>query len=127
MVTEILIAIGVILASLILIMIATFAKGYKKTNAKAESVGEERLDNDPITEKMRVTVKAVNCSVKSGGFRSPELSEEYYITFESEDGEIFSIYVDEGACCGFEEGQAGVLTLVDGQLSSFISEGSQDE
>ena len=127
MTTEIWIAIGVILTSLILILIVIFAKDYKKAKADAERIDEKRLNKEPVIEKMNVTVKGVNCSVHSKGFRLPELVKEFYITFETEEGKIFSIYVDEGSYEDFEEGQTGELTLVDGALLSFGLEGDQNE
>lgn len=53
------------------------------------------------------------------GIKTPKAVREFTVTFRTEDGGILKFNVPEEMYDGFEEGQRGLITLVDGILYGF--------
>ncbi len=72
-------------------------------------------------EAIEINVKVVDqcCTTRMVGVKYPKSIEEYFISFEKDNGEVLKLLVPKECYDGFEIGQVGVLTLVDGKLYSF--------
>ncbi len=120
MTTEIIILIAIVLVALVPICLLLMPHKKDGSAKKADNYDEERLNREPITEKLHVTVTEVNCTVRSEGFRLPRTVTEFFIAFKDDEGKSFVLSVDEASYDGFDKGQTGELTLVDGALLSFV-------
>lgn len=76
----------------------------------------------PEKQTFSVTVVDMRCGVKMVGFKTPKAIKEFVVAFESEEFGTFTLPVPEANYLGFEVGQTGRLTLVNGQLYSFVLE-----
>ncbi len=65
------------------------------------------------------TVIDMSCSTRVVGIKDVKSIEEFFITFETESGEILKLQVFKGMYDGFEIGLKGKLQLVEGELFSF--------
>ena len=74
----------------------------------------------PVTVK--ATVTDMGCAVKTEGWKTPKTVREFMVVFQTEDGQQLSFPVPEEMYDGFEKGQTGTLTVVDGQLYGFQPE-----
>ena len=97
-------------------------KQYKRDMAKqkelqCESIKPEEPEYTTVTT--RATVVDQTCCVKTIGIKTPKTIKEFTITFQSENGEIIRLNVPEEMYDGFEKGQTGTLTIVDGELYGF--------
>ena len=81
---------------------------------------EINLD-EPPTEPTVKKVKVINqfCETKVVGIKQLEAVEEFIITFEEPDGNIFNLPVPKECYDGFETGQKGLLSIIDGKLYGF--------
>lgn len=85
------------------------------------SYNDSDFDFPPCEEptSQRVTVVGQTCSAKVVGIKKPKAVNEFLIYFKDEDDNVFPISVPEDLYDGFEEGQKGTLTLVNGKLYGF--------
>ena len=120
MTTEIIILIVIILVALVPICLLTIPRKNKGSAKEAGNDEEARLNREPITKKLHVTVTAVNCTVRSEGFRLPRTVKEFFVTFKDDEEKTFVLFVDEASYGGFDIGQTGEITLVDGVLLNFV-------
>ncbi len=106
-----------IFASLIALGIA-MDKG-EKANKGIKSVEEQLEEAD--YEEIQIKAKVVErfCSAELVGIKKPKAEDYYWVVFEGDDGKSYKLRVVEEMYDGFEEGQKGVLTLVEGELYSF--------
>lgn len=113
--------IGVVLFAFVVIMTV---KEYKKNKIKAqESRLEEmkKLTNPEFTTvETKATIVSQTCAAKLIGTKTPKAVKEFSVVFETEAGETIKINIPEEMYDGLEKGQTGILTLVDGELYSFI-------
>ena len=70
--------------------------------------------------EIRATVVEQECCVKTVGIKTPKTVKEFAVVFETGDGEILKLNVPEEMYDGFEKGQTGFLTIVDGDLYGFV-------
>ena len=70
--------------------------------------------------EIKATVKAKNCYVEMAGTKQPKTVTVFFVFFETEKGEQLMVNVPEEMYEGFENGQTGILTLVNGSVYSFI-------
>ena len=90
----------------------------KQIDAKHNSeLAPTEIEYLPI--EMRATVVNQTCCVKTIGIKTPKTIKEFVVAFQTENGEILKLNVPEEMYNGFEQGQAGTLTVVDGQLYGF--------
>lgn len=100
---------------------------YKREKIKQKNnhtINIENETNEPkyTINKTRATVIERICCVKMVGTKTPKTIREFSIVFEMKDGNVVKINVPEEMYDGFEEGQMGILTTVDGELYSFEPE-----
>ena len=99
-----------------------FVKQCKRESAKQKELKSEVIKPDEpeyTTITTKATVVDQTCCVKTIGIKTPKTIQEFTITFQAEDGEIISLNVPEEMYDGFDKNQAGILTVVDGQLYGF--------
>ena len=118
-----LIIIAVIVISVVSIVILGIRqhKKYKKAHPGGIEAEIEKMFIEPesLTEKVRATVVDMVCYAKMTGTKRPKSIRVFSVCFETETGEILKTNVPEEMYDGFDKGQTGVLTLVDGDLYSF--------
>ena len=85
---------------------------------------KEEARKKPKPERLcfTATVTGMRCGVKLVGIKTPKAVKEFVVTFESKEFGTFVLPVPEANYDGFEKGQTGKLTLVNGQLYSFTLE-----
>ncbi len=100
---------------------------YKREKTKQKNNHTNKNNNETIEpkytiNKTRATVIEQICCVKMVGTKTPKTIREFSIAFEVKDGDIVKINVPKEMYDGFEEGQIGILTTLDGELYSFEPE-----
>ena len=99
--------------------------GASKPLSKEELLArdEERLTREPEVFEGHAVVCDMVCGVDTVGTKQPRAIKSFLIKFKCDGGDILDVYVSEEDYEGFEVGLAGALTLIDGELSSFIPDG----
>lgn len=95
---------------------------YLEQKAKIKQEKNDSLNNEEREfETVDINVKVIDqfCTTRMIGMKRPKSIEEYFISFEKDNGEVLKLLVPKECYDGFEIGQVGVLTLVDGELYSF--------
>ena len=110
---------AIIFAASIGVWIAKITKKQRK-EMKNETPKLIVLDEPPTEPKVR-TVKVIDqsCCAKVIGTKRPKAIEEFIITFEEPDGNIFTLSVPKDCYDGFEPGQVGKLSTVNDELYGF--------
>lgn len=81
---------------------------------------EINLDEPPTEPTVKnVTVTNQFCDTTVVGIKHPKAVEEFFITFKEPDGNIFNLSVPKECYDGFEIGQEGKLSVVNGELYGF--------
>ena len=104
-------------------------KQYKRDIAKQKELKKEDSKPDEpeyTTVTMRATVVDQTCCVKMVGIKTPKTVKEFVLVFQSENGDILKLNVPEEMYDGFEQGQTGVLSIIDGVLYGFELEEKSD-
>lgn len=109
---------------IVLFLIWCFLYGLVKTNSDPDENSDNTgTDNDfPPCEEIasqHVTVVGQTCSAKVVGIKKPKAVNEFLIYFKNDNKETFSVSVPQELYDGFEEGQTGTLSLVNGKLYGF--------
>lgn len=99
----------------------------KPENIQAELDRQRAQTADPFdpqitTEELRATVIDHTCQVQLIGIKTPKATKIFTIVFRTEDGKVLSLNVPEEMYDGFETGQTGLVTMVDGELYGFTPE-----
>lgn len=98
------------------------SKNTKKQRKEMEKEIPEEINLDePPTEPTVRAVKVINqsCCAKVVGTKHPKAVEQFIITFEEPDGNTFDLAVPHECYDGFEIGQVGKLSTVNGELYGF--------
>lgn len=98
------------------------AKNTKKQREEMKNETPKVIDLDePPTEPIVRTVKVIDqsCCAKVVGTKRPKAVEQFIITFEEPDGNTFDLAVPHECYDGFEIGQIGKLSTVNGELYGF--------
>jgi hypothetical protein len=107
----------------------SFFKKGKKETAENSAVNSEPCAKcvdefeDAIEESFHAKVIDRICGINtktSNGYKMVKTVKEFVIVFEDDDGKFRRVLVSESMYDAFEEGQAGTLTLIDGQIDSFV-------
>ena len=116
---------GVIIALCVLAAWNRKGGGATKPLGKDERLARdaERLMREPEVFEGHAEVADMLCTVDTVGTKQPRTRKIFLIKFKCDSGDILDIYVSEEDYEGFEVGLAGALTLIDGELSSFIPDG----
>lgn len=94
----------------------------KQSNAEktAPTAAAENSENEFTTAKYQAEVIDLTCRAELVGIKTPKCVEFYTVAFKVADGCIIWIDVPQEMYEGFEKGQKGELTLVDGKLYCFV-------
>ena len=106
------------------IFVVYFARNGKRIRAEVDRKEAKEAEREFATEELRVTVVSQSCRVLTTGIKNPKAVREFTVMMQKEDGTLFNLPVPEEAYEGFEEGQTGLLTLVEGELYSFELDGN---
>ena len=104
-------------------------KQYKRDIAKQKELKKEDSKPDEpeyTTVTTRATVVDQTCCVKMVGIKTPKTVKEFVIVFQLENGDILKLNVPEEMYDGFEQGQTGILSIIDGALYGFELEEKSD-
>jgi len=107
------------IAILILISILDSIKNRGKTKTVKE-LEEERLAAEPEIITLHAEVIDMICGVNTVGHKTPKALKYFVIKFKADDGNILNIPVPEESYDGFDVGLAGELTLINGEIGSFV-------
>lgn len=110
---------------LLMIFVPMF-KNRKTIRAEVERQEEERCSIEFSNEELRATVIDHSCSVQMVGLKMPKATKIFSVSFETENSEILTFQVPEEMYDGFEKGQIGLLTIVDGQLYGFALDEAEE-
>jgi len=114
---------GFLLAIIFAVSIGIWiAKITKKQRKEMKNETPKVIDLDePPAEPLVRTVKVIDqsCCAKVVGTKRPKAVEEFIITFEEPDGNIFTLSVPKDCYDGFEPGQVGKLSTVNDELYGF--------
>ena len=113
----------------IIFAIIMAVKQYKRDIAKQKEPKSENIKPDE-PEYTTITIKATvvdqTCCVKMVGIKTPKTVKEFVVVFKSESGDILKMNVPEEMYDGFEQGQTGILSIIDGELYGFELEENAD-
>lgn len=110
---------------LLMIFVPMF-KNRKTIRAEVERQEEERCSIEFSNEELRAIVIDHSCSVQMVGLKMPKATKIFSVSFETENSEILTFQVPEEMYDGFEKGQTGLLTIVDGQLYGFAPDEAEE-
>ena len=121
---------GIILAVIFAIFIPLIVRDVKKNKdkyvidkEKMRAEEERRLNEEADVTSFHAEVIDMACGVHMKGtqaYRQPKTIKEFCIKFRDDGGEVYDIFVSESIYDGFEKGQRGTLTLIDGHIDSFV-------
>ena len=100
---------------LFIFAIITEKKAKKQVEAEEKTFLEKEYEKDSFL----ATVTDMHCSTEVVGIKNPKNIRSFVVTFELEGQETFVLPVNEEQYDGFDIGQRGILTVVDGELYSF--------
>lgn len=82
---------------------------------------EADMAEEPEYQMLVVRAKVVDqqCCVRMVGIKTPKTIREFTVIFETVEGEMLKLAVPEEMYEGFEIGQSGTLSLVEGKLYGF--------
>ncbi len=111
----------------LILVIILFYRGFRQCKKYKEEdpdgidaeIDNMFVDPEKLTETFRATVVDMVCYAEMTGTKRPKSKRVFIVSFETENGEILKINVPEEMYNGFDKGQTGMLTLVDGILYSF--------
>jgi len=103
-------------------------KRYKREMAKKKEADLHKDAASAAPEFTTVSIKATvidqTCCVKTIGIKTPKTIKEFTVVFQTENGETLKWNVPEEMYDGFEKGQSGTLSVVDGELYGFELSGT---
>lgn len=110
--------------ALLIYMVIMIDKQQKEEKKAKNDTKNSTYSDDELPEyetvEIHATVVNQSCSAKVVGIRNPKAIKEFFVYFENDNGKKLELSVPEDVYDGFETGMSGILTLVDGQLYSFI-------
>ena len=113
------------LAGFVILWIRKARKPRKQNECKDTMFSN---DKDPIyepeytTTEIHATVAELYCGASLNGMKTPKSVKEFIVVMQTNDEEFHKFSVPEEMYEGFEIGQSGILTLVDGQIYGFDPE-----
>ena len=111
---------GIAIVSVIVFLII-WMKAYKREKLKKKtSVPKEEYKVEFETVKVHAKVVDLSCRVDLVGIKMPKAVDFFTVTFETDDKEIIRVDVSQEMYDGLVVGQIGEVTLVEGDLYSFI-------
>ncbi len=118
--------IGICICFLVLIIFTIYIirviKQSKKSDTEekpsTEIFGEIKTDFETL--KCNAEIIDMNCRVEMVGIKQPKAVTFFTVCFETDNNEKITIDVPQEMYDGLEKGQKGELTLIEGELYSFI-------
>lgn len=97
-------------------------KPYKqREREKAESISSPpEIKTAFETVKFRAEIVNLSCRVDMVGIKTPKTVTIYTVEFKTDEKEIIKLEIPQEMYDGLEIGQSGELTLVEGELYSFV-------
>lgn len=97
-------------------------KPYKqREREKAESISSPpEIKTAFETVKFRAEIVNLSCRVDIVGIKAPKTVIIYTVEFKTDEKEIIKLEIPQEMYDGLEIGQSGELTLVEGELYSFV-------
>ncbi|MBQ7956553.1 MAG: DUF2500 family protein [Clostridia bacterium] len=97
-------------------------KPYKQRKSeKVESVSSPpEIKTEFETVKFRAEIIDLTCRVDMVGIKTPKTVTIYTVEFKTDEKEIIKLEIPQEMYDGLEIGQIGEVTLVEGELYSFI-------
>ena len=110
------------LVTIFAIYIGNIVKQGKKRDGEMKTTAEniDEIKNEFETLKFNATIIDLTCRVEMVGIKQPKTVTFFTVCFESDNNERIKIDVPQEMYDGLEVGQKGELTLVGGELYSFI-------
>ena len=110
------------LVTIFAIYIGNIVKQGKKRDGEMKTTAEniDEIKNEFETLKYNATIIDVTCRVEMVGIKQPKTVTFFTVCFETDNNERIKIDVPQEMYDGLEVGQKGELTLVNGELYSFI-------
>lgn len=112
-----------VLALVVYLGIVIDKQQKEEKKAKINAINLAYSNNElPELETVEVHTVVINqyCSSRVVGIKNLKAIKEFFVCFKNDNGKEFNLTVPEDAYDGFEIGMSGILTMVDGQLYSFI-------
>ena len=113
----------IIIVAIVLSVLAFVVAGIKYKKDHPDGIDAETdemfVKPETMTESFRAIVVDMVCYAEMTGTKRPKSKRVFTVSFETENGEILKINVPEEMYDGFDKGQKGILTLVDGILFGY--------
>lgn len=102
--------------------IRNVVKQGKKRDGEMKTTAEniDEIKTEFETLKFNAKIIDLNCRVEMVGIKQPKAVTFFTVCFETDNNERIKVDVQQEMYDGLEVGQKGELTLVDGELYSFI-------
>ena len=110
---------SVILGVVLLAVVRSIPMRTRKTEGATSTQASDEMPT-PLTVTLDAKVTDQYCRVVTVGTKSPKTKEEYFVCFEAADGREYKLAVSNEYYQALSAGQRGRLTLVNGQLYSFV-------
>ena len=101
------------------VILFAVVSGFKQRKRLQKEVVPTPVEPEYTTLTAKATVIEQTCCVKTVGTKTPKTIKVFTVVFQTETGNILKLNVPEEMYDGFEQGQTGRLSLVDGQLYGF--------
>ena len=101
------------------VILLAVVSGFKQRKLLQKEVVPTSMEPESTTLTTTATVVEQTCCVKTVGAKTPKTIKEFTVVFRTETGNILKLNVPEEMYDGFEQGQTGSLSLVDGQIYGF--------
>lgn len=107
---------------IIAVSIGVFVRKSNRNDSKIEIAADksDKIKTEFETLKFNAKIIDLNCRVEMVGIKQPKSVTLFTVCFETDNNERIKIDVPQEMYDGLEIGQKGKLTLVDGELYSFI-------
>ncbi len=114
---------GIVIAVTLAVGIPLSLRSEKKNKDKRYICEDDFPDCEPETKSFHAEVTDQICGVKTIGYQAykqPKAVKEFYVKFRDDENNVYDVPVSESMYEGFEKGQRGILTLIGGQIDSFV-------
>ncbi len=118
--------IGTIMIGVLLLIVVLYVAGCirsfrqeKERRQKMMESWDSPTSDEPAEREIRGRIVEKVCRTVTRGTKSPRAEKEFYIDFQTEDGEIMGYKVDEEIYLSVEENQTGTVLMVGERFYGF--------
>ena len=110
----------------VVIILTLYIRKIIKPYKQSETAKDKTIEDDYgiktefETVKYNAEVTDMFCRVDSVGIKTPKAVRIFTVVFETDDKKTIKLDIPQGMYDGIEIGQVGELTLVEGELYSFV-------